>query len=145
MPRVLVVMALACAAAAWGQVLVRQGMLVVGPLEGWSPGEIVRYAARTVTNPYVIGGTAMNAIFYFLFVASLSWAGVTVVLPLTALEYLFAAVLGVVWLKEAVPTARWAGIVLVVAGVAVISLAESRTDDRGESQERSQAVATHRG
>jgi drug/metabolite transporter (DMT)-like permease len=122
-------------------------MLLVGPLDGWRAATLARYALRTVTNPYVVGGTALNAVFYFLFVASLSWAGVTSVLPLTALEYLFAAILGVLWLKELVTPARWVGIALVVAGVAVISLTEAAQTRTNEpvSRERSEAVAATHG
>jgi drug/metabolite transporter (DMT)-like permease len=147
MLRVVIAMTLACAAAAIGQILVRQGMLRVGPLDEWGPAALAGYVVRTVTNPYVVGGTALNAIFYFLFVASLSWAGVTLVLPLTALEYLFAAILGVLWLKELVTPARWVGIALVVAGVAVISLTESAPTRTNEPafRERSQAVAATHG
>jgi drug/metabolite transporter (DMT)-like permease len=48
---------------------------------------------------------------------------VSVALPLTALEYVIVAVLGIQILKEAVPPLRWAGIALVVAGVILIGLA----------------------
>ncbi len=122
MLRVLVAMIVACTAAAFGQILVRHGMQQVGSLETWAPRELVVYFWRALTNPSVIGGTVLNALFYFLFIAVLSWADVTVALPLTALEYAIAAVLGVLILREVVPPLRWAGIVLVIAGVALIGL-----------------------
>jgi drug/metabolite transporter (DMT)-like permease len=100
-------------------------MQQVGSLERWAPTELVAYFVRAATNPYVMGGTLMNAIFYLLFLAVLSWSEVTVALPLTALEYVFAAVLGVVILKEAGPALRWLGIALVIGGVVLIGLAES--------------------
>jgi len=123
MLRALIAMTIAAAAAAAGQILLRQGMQQVGSLERFAPGALVAYFWTTLCNPYVIVGTVLNAVFYFLFLASLSWAGVTVVLPMTAIEFAFAAVLAVVILHEAVPTLRWAGIVLVIAGVVLISLA----------------------
>jgi drug/metabolite transporter (DMT)-like permease len=125
MSRTLTAMTLACSSAAVGQILVRYGMQQVGSLERWAPPELVAYFIRAATNPYVMGGTLMNAIFYLLFLAVLSWSEVTVALPLTALEYVFAAVLGVVILKEAVPALRWLGIALVIGGVVLIGLAES--------------------
>jgi drug/metabolite transporter (DMT)-like permease len=125
MSRTLTAMTLACASAAVGQILVRYGMQQVGALERWAPPELVAYFTRAASNPYVIGGTLMNAIFYLLFLAALSWSEVTVALPLTALEYAFAAVLAVVVLKEAVPALRWLGIVLVIGGVVLIGLAEN--------------------
>jgi drug/metabolite transporter (DMT)-like permease len=44
-----------------------------------------------------------------------------VVLPLTAIEYAFAAVLAVAVLKEVVLPMRWAGIAFVIIGVILIS------------------------
>lgn len=121
MIRVLVVMTLAAVAAAFGQILVRWGMQQVGALEQYAPAALLTYLSHTVSNPYVIGGTVLNLIFYLLFLAALSWTGVTVALPLTALEYGFAAVLAIILLNEAVPPLRWVGIALVVLGVILIS------------------------
>jgi drug/metabolite transporter (DMT)-like permease len=104
-----------------GQILVRRGMQQVGSLEVWTPLELAAYFWQALTNPYVIGGTICNALFYFLFLAALSWTAVTVALPLTAIEYGFAALLAVVILKEQVPPMRWAGIALVLVGIVLIS------------------------
>jgi drug/metabolite transporter (DMT)-like permease len=122
MLRVLSAMFGACVAASIGQILVRRGMLQVGELAGWSPRYLVAYFWHALSNPWVIAGTVGNALFYFLFLAVLSWAEVSVALPLTALEYVIAAVLGILFLKEPVPPLRWAGIALVVAGVMLISV-----------------------
>jgi drug/metabolite transporter (DMT)-like permease len=135
--RVMTAMVVATAAAAAGQILVRYGMQQVGALESWAPMEVAAYFWRALTNVYVIGGTVMNAVFYFIFLAVLSWSELTVALPLTALEYLFAAALSVVVLKEAVPALRWAGIALVVGGVLLIGLGES-----GPSRDGPRAAAT---
>lgn len=121
--RALSAMTIAAAAAAVGQILLRQGMQQVGSLERFAPGALASYFWMALCNPYVIGGTILNAVFYFLFLASLSWTGVTVVLPLTAIEFAFAAALAVVILNETVPALRWAGIGLVILGVILISMA----------------------
>jgi len=133
MLRVVTAMIGACISASIGQILVRRGMLQIGELSGWSPRYLVGYFWHALTNPWVIAGTVGNALFYFLFLAVLSWSEVSVALPLTALEYVIAAVLGIVFLKEPVPPLRWAGIALVVAGVMLISLdrqAQSRAEKR---------------
>ena len=127
MLRVLIAMTVAAAAAAFGQIFVRQGMQQVGSLEAYAPMALMGYFGQALSNPYVVIGTALNAVFYFLFLASLSWADVTVVLPMTALEFGMAAILAVMILKEAVPTLRWAGIALVILGVILITIAEHKT------------------
>ena len=121
MLRVIIAMTIAAASAAYGQILVRRGMLQIGSLENYAPGALLAYFWHALCNPYVIGGTVLNAVFYFLFIAALSWTNVTVALPMTAIEYGFAAFLAVVILKETVPPVRWAGIVLVVLGVILIA------------------------
>jgi bacterial/archaeal transporter family protein len=121
MLRVLVAMIIATISAAYGQILVRRGMLQVGSLENYAPWPVITYFWHALCNPYVIGGTVLNAVFYFLFLAALSWRGVTVVLPMTAIEYGFAALLAVALLKESVPPARWIGIALVIVGVILIA------------------------
>jgi drug/metabolite transporter (DMT)-like permease len=121
----------ACVAAAVGQILVRRGMLQVGELSGYAPRYLISYFWRALTDPWVIAGTVGNALFYFLFLAALSWADVSVALPLTAIEYVMAAVLGILFLGERVPPLRWAGIGLVVAGVMVIGIDQHRSGTKG--------------
>jgi drug/metabolite transporter (DMT)-like permease len=121
MIRVLIAMTIAAASAAVGQILVRQGMQQVGSLEHYTPLALLTFFGHALTNLHVVIGTALNALFYFLFVATLSWTGVTVALPFTAIEYAFAAVLAVIFLQEHVPPIRWAGIVLIIIGVILIA------------------------
>ena len=121
MYRVIVAMTIAAGSAAIGQILIRRGMLQVGSLESYAPLSLITYFWHALCNPYVIGGTILNAAFYFLFLAALSWTDVTVALPMTAIEYGFAALLAVLILKESVPPVRWAGIALVVIGVILIA------------------------
>ena len=127
MARVLIAMIIAAASAAFGQILVRRGMQQIGPLESYAPRDLLAYFGHVSANWYVIGGTILNTIFYVLFLAALSWTDVTVVLPMTAIEFGFAAVLAVTILQEVVPPLRWVGIALVVLGVILISLGGGET------------------
>jgi drug/metabolite transporter (DMT)-like permease len=122
MLRVIIAMTIASAATAMGQILIRRGMQAVGSLETYAPFGLMMYFAQALSNPYVIAGTVLNAVFYFLLLTTLSWTGVTVALPLTALEYGFAAMLAVIILQEQVTPLRWVGIMLVVFGIILISM-----------------------
>ena len=127
MLRVLIAMTVAAGSAAVGQILVRRGMQQVGSLENYAPLALMTYFWEALSNPYVIAGTVLNAVFYFLFLAALSWTDVTVVLPLTAIEYGFAAFLAVMILKEQVSPMRWSGIALVILGVVLITRSGGET------------------
>lgn len=122
MLRVFVVAAIGTLAGAAGQILMRRGMQAVGPLESYVLLDMLNYFWRSLCNPYVISGTVLSAVLYFALLAALGWTDVTVAFPLTALEYGFAAVLAVMFLKESVPVLRWVGIVLVMIGVLLIGM-----------------------
>jgi drug/metabolite transporter (DMT)-like permease len=139
MVRVIIAIVIATAAAAVGQILLRKGMQVMGPLESYAPMHMASYFLRALFQPYVIGGTALSGVFYFCMLAVLSWTGVTVAIPLTAIEYAFATVLAVTILKEAVLPMRWAGIAFVILGVILISVGggeEPASDSRGDTPEQ---------
>jgi drug/metabolite transporter (DMT)-like permease len=125
--RVLIAMTIAAASAAVGQILVRRGMQQVGSLENYAPMALLIYFGHAVANWYVVLGTALNTVFYVLFLAALSWTEVTVALPMTAIEYGFAALLAVIFLKEQVSPLRWAGIMLVIVGVVFIARSGGET------------------
>lgn len=159
MLRVMIAITIATLSGALGQILMRRGMQNVGPLESYAIGEMVAYFWRALTEPYVIGGTLLSAVFYFALLAALGWTDLTVAFPLTALEYAFGAFLAFMILKERVTPLRWLGIALIVIGVVFISMSggeakggnekgneganktdvtlESKSDRQGEEQGRS--------
>ena len=59
----------------------------------------------------------------------LSWADLSYVLPVTAFGYVLNAVLGRVFLGEQVTPARWAGTLLIMAGVVLVGLGNPKTGD----------------
>lgn len=129
MLRIFAVAAIGTLSGAGGQVLMRRGMQIVGPLESYALLDMLAYFWRSLCNPFVIGGTVLSGIFYFALLAALGWTGVTVAFPLTALEYAFAALFAVLLLNESVPPLRWAGIGLIIVGVMLVG-ASSEADAR---------------
>lgn len=125
--RVIVAMTVAAASAALGQILLRRGMKQVGSLETFAPAALAVYFWHAVRNAYVLLGTFLNFVFFLLFLAALSWKDVSVVLPISAVEYVFAAVLAILMLNEKITPLRWAGIILVVAGVILVARSGIKT------------------
>ena len=104
-----------------GHVMLSKGMKTIGDLTE-APGEAVTaMVVRAATNPWVLLGVALQASFFFLYVTLLSRADVSKVLPMTAFDYIVVALLAQSLLAEPVTAARWAGIGLIVAGVALVS------------------------
>jgi drug/metabolite transporter (DMT)-like permease len=76
---------------------------------------------KALTNWRLILGTAMQAVYFGLWLAVLSWEDLSVALPLQALSYIVVAFLAQWYLGEQVTPMRWAGISLVCVGVVLIT------------------------
>ena len=73
-------------------------------------------------DPWVALGVVLLILWMMSRMTLLSWADLSYVLPVTAIGYVLVAVLGRVFLDERISVKRWAGIALIVAGVALVSL-----------------------
>jgi drug/metabolite transporter (DMT)-like permease len=69
-------------------------------------------------------GIALQALGFFALLALLSWADLSFVVPATALSYVVGAAGSVLFLRERVNRTRWAGVLLVCLGVAVMCASE---------------------
>jgi len=72
-------------------------------------------------HPWVALGVLLMIVWMLSRMALLSWADLSYVLPVTAVGYVLVAILGKVLLNEQITMQRWAGIGLIVAGVALVS------------------------
>jgi drug/metabolite transporter (DMT)-like permease len=73
-------------------------------------------------HPWVALGVVLLILWMTSRMTLLSWADLSYVLPVTAIGYVLVALLGHLLLNEQIPVKRWAGIALIVAGVALVSL-----------------------
>jgi len=77
--------------------------------------------------PWVALGVLLLLLWMLSRMALLSWADLSYVLPVTSIGYVLVALAGKLFLNEQITPLRWAGIVLIVAGVALVSGGPSRT------------------
>jgi transporter family protein len=104
-----------------GHVMLSAGMRTVGDLTESVAGGRGTMVWAAVSHPWVILGVFLQATFFFLYLALLSRADLTVVLPMTAISYIAIALGAQVFLAEALTPIRWAGIGCILIGVALIS------------------------
>ena len=71
-------------------------------------------------HPWVALGVALLIVWTFAHMALLSWADLSYVMPVTAIGYVVTAFADKFFLGEIVSPARWAGIVLITAGVTLV-------------------------
>jgi drug/metabolite transporter (DMT)-like permease len=125
MLKTLVIMFLAVTAGTVGDILLAKGMKEMGDISAMNLRGILNVAYQALTTPKLIIGTAMLAIFFFLWLAVLSWEDLSVALPMQALNYVLVAFLAQFYLGEQVSPLRWTGIVLVCVGVMLITKSSS--------------------
>jgi multidrug transporter EmrE-like cation transporter len=91
------------------------GMQQLGP-SGNTPVDLI----AALFHPWVALGVTMLIVWTFAHMALLSWADLSYVMPVTSIGYVVTAFSGKFFLGETVSPMRWAGIVLITAGVTLV-------------------------
>lgn len=104
-----------------GHVMLSKGMKTVEDLTEVGSSRLGQTVVRAATSPWVLLGVTLQACFFFLYLALLSRAEVSQLLPMTAMDYIVVALLARWLLAEAVTPTRWAGIGFIVVGVALMT------------------------
>lgn len=133
MLKTIILMLLAVTAGTVGDILLAKGMKELGDLSTMNLRGILETAVRAMTEWKIVVGTIMLAMFFFLWLAVLSWEDLTVALPMQALNYVLVAILAKYLLHEQISPLRWAGITLVCIGVILIT--KSSTADKQAAAE----------
>jgi len=76
---------------------------------------------ETLLNPWLYLGVALLMLWTLSRMALLSRADLSWVLPVTASGYVLTVLLGVMFLGERVSGRRWAAVLLIVAGTALVA------------------------
>ena len=105
-----------------GDIAVSHAMKQIGEIETLRPPEVWRVLLRAFRMRWIWIGIGLMAMGFFSLLALLSWADVSVIVPATALSYVAAALGAKYLLHETVAPIRWAGVLLVCIGVALLSL-----------------------
>ena len=124
-----VVLTVAVLANSLGTVCLSKGMKQFEDVESLRGGELVRAAFQGITNPWVLVGVVLLAGFLACYMAALSWADLSFVLPATAPGYILTVFFSSIFLNETISPARWAGTLLIVAGTWLVARTySSRTE-----------------
>jgi transporter family protein len=115
-----IVIFLATLSAAIGETLLSYGMKKNGQIDLSVPSQYGHLILSVIRNPYVFIGVVFLAFFFFLYLAALSWDDLSFVMPLTAMSYIFVALLARFVLREEISLFRWAGTVIITLGILFI-------------------------
>jgi uncharacterized membrane protein len=110
-----------------GNVLLSKGMKQIGEITTYSPSALIPIFIKTFSSGTIWMGIASFLIFLVSYLLLLSWADFSFVQPVCSIGYAVVAVLSYFILGEAISPMRWVGVLLICAGVALVSGTEPRT------------------
>jgi len=118
--------------AAIGEAFLSYGMKRNGQINLSEPSQWGHLVLTVIRNPHIFLGVVFLSLFFFLYLAALSWDDLSFVMPLTAMSYIFAALLAKFMLGEEISWFRWAGTVVITLGILFIVLdGKQRSGERG--------------
>ena len=130
-----VVLFCAALSGAVAETLFSVGMRSFGAMDWSKPSRWLDLLLVVPRNRHVLVGVFFAAGFFFLYLTALSWADLSYAMPITALSYLFAAIFARAFLGEHLSWHRWAGTLLIVAGIALVVLeGRQRTPGLGPAE-----------
>ena len=106
-----------------GDLMLTRAMKKVARGEQWNWRIAPRRIGRALAESQLWMGVALMAVAFFAFITVLSWAAVSFVVPATAANHIVGPLGAKIVLKERVSKTRWAGVLLVAAGVVLVCAA----------------------
>jgi ceramide glucosyltransferase len=102
-----------------GELCLTHAMKLLGEVHDFRPRAIFSFVVRALRVGWLWFGVLLMTASFFSFLAMLSWFPVSFVIPATSLAYVAGAFGAKLFLGERLNATRWAGIVLICAGVAM--------------------------
>ena len=82
---------------------------------------------RAFFSPLVLLGVSLLILWMLTRMTLMSWADLSYILPVTSIGYVLSAVAGKVFLGEHITGWRWAGTLLITAGMVLVSTTAPKT------------------
>lgn len=117
--------AFAVTASTVGDLLLARGMRKVGEVQWNGPRAALGTVRRVVITPEIPMAIGFLAIFFFSWLALLSRADLSLILPMTALTYILNGLAAGPVLGETVSRQRWLGIWVITIGVVLVTITGS--------------------
>src|SRR5208283_6141273 len=103
-----------------GEILISIGMKATGEPGSFRPLDLFRFLLKAIRNGWFWLGLPMMASSFYALLILLSWNPISLVIPISAMNYVVGALGAKYILKEDVSALRWAGVLLVCMGVFVV-------------------------
>jgi drug/metabolite transporter (DMT)-like permease len=107
-----------------GVVSLKIGITQIGDMKEVNVAEVVKVVKAGVTNVNVLLGVFCEAVFFGSLLFLMAKSDISLLWPLTGLSFVFATFAAMWFLHERVSSVRWAGVVFIMIGAALISYSE---------------------
>ena len=124
MSKLLLILLIGLVFEAAGVVFLKKGITKVGEVKAVSAAEIFRVVKAGVTSPSVLLGVFFEALFFVCLLILMAESDISFLWPLTALSFVMTTFAALIFLGERVSSTRWAGVVFIMIGAALISYSE---------------------
>jgi hypothetical protein len=121
MMRFAVVLALLIFGSTGGEIAITYGMKATGEPARLRPKQLLQFLGRALCNGWFWVGAPLMALAFYALLVLLSWEPISLVIPASALSYVVGTFGAKYVLREEVSAARWAGVILVCVGVALVA------------------------
>jgi len=115
MMRVILALAVLILGSTGGEIAITYGMKATG-----EPA-LLQFLGRALRNGWFWVGVPLMAVSFYALLVLLSWEPISLVIPASALSYVVGTLGAKYVLREQISAARWAGVLLVCAGVALVA------------------------
>jgi len=116
----IVLFTLVMVAGTAGELCVSRAMKTIGEVHDFRPRPVLRVIGRALKVGWMWLGLLLMTAAFLSLLGVLAIEEVSMVVPVTALSYVLGALGGRIFLKEEVSERRWAGVLLVCTGVALV-------------------------
>ena len=102
------------------QIFLKKGLNWVG-MDNITTGNLADFFLKSFTSPFVWAWMAVFLINFFLWITVLSRVDLSVAFPVGSTSYIYVPLLSILFLHEVMNPMRWAGIILIIAGIHFVS------------------------
>jgi len=121
-PGTIFLLAVLICGSTFGEIAMTFGMKATGEPARLRPKPLLIFLGRAVCNAWFWVAIPLMALSFYSLLVLLSWLPISLVIPASALSYVVGTLGAKYILKEEVNAARWAGVILVCAGVVLVTM-----------------------
>jgi drug/metabolite transporter (DMT)-like permease len=107
-----------------GVVLLKKGMNNIAGVKKITVTEVVRLLKAGAASPQILLGVLFEALFFITLLILMNQSDISFLWPMTGLSFVFATFAATWFLNEHPSRIRWAGVILIMIGAALISYSE---------------------